>query len=148
MANEFWKSKSLNELSHEEWESLCDGCAKCCLHKLEDQITHEVAFTWVHCGLLDCQSCQCKDYPNRLEKVSSCLKISPTNLPNIVNALPHTCAYRLRYEGKDLYDWHPLISGDPNSVHDHEISIQGMAISENDVDRDELDLFIIEDEDF
>jgi uncharacterized cysteine cluster protein YcgN (CxxCxxCC family) len=148
MTNEFWKTKRLNELSHEEWESLCDGCAKCCLHKLQDSITQEVAFTWVHCSLLDCDSCKCKDYPNRLEKVSSCLKITPESLPKIANALPKTCAYKLLHEGKDLYDWHPLISKDSNLVHEYEISIKGMAISEDDVDSDELDLFIIEDEDF
>jgi len=148
MSHQFWKSKSLEELSHKEWESLCDGCGKCCLHKLEDPNSSEVSFTWVHCRLLETSSCRCSDYPNRLEKVPSCLKISPNNLPSIVKALPQTCAYRLIFEGKDLYDWHPLISGNIQSVHDFEISIADMAVCETEVSEDDLELFIVEDEEF
>ncbi|OIQ19849.1 MAG: hypothetical protein BM556_05025 [Bacteriovorax sp. MedPE-SWde] len=144
----FWKDKSLEQLNHSEWESLCDGCAKCCLHKLQDTETEEVAFTWVHCSLLDCSTCKCSDYPNRLELVPNCLKITYQELEKISSALPSTCAYRLLYEGKELPSWHPLISNDLQSIHTANISIKDMAINELEVDSDELDLFIIEDEDF
>lgn len=148
MKGQFWKEKTLSELSEKEWESLCDGCGKCCVHKLQDPITQEVSFTWVHCKLLDPQTCRCQDYPNRLEKVPSCLKISAQNIQTIAPALPRTCAYRLLHEGRDLYEWHPLISGDIQSVHDFEISIKDIAIHEEELDEDDLDLFLVDDESF
>lgn len=144
----FWKEKPLDKLSHEEWESLCDGCAKCCLHKLIDPITNEVGFTWAHCQILDSQSCQCTDYQNRLTLVPGCIKISSKNLPNIVHTLPRTCAYRLVFEGKDLPDYHPLICGSTQLIHELGNSIQGKSVSENDIEDDDLELFLVEDEDF
>ncbi|EQC47466.1 YcgN family cysteine cluster protein [Bacteriovorax sp. Seq25_V] len=146
MGKEFWKDIPLNQLSEEQWESLCDGCGKCCLNKLEDD--GEVAFTWVSCRFLDCETCQCTDYPNRLKNVPSCIKISPEKLDSLLPILPQTCAYKLIATGQDLYEWHHLISGDRSLVHEEEISVKGMAISEDEVDPDDLDLFIIDEEDF
>lgn len=111
----FWKLKSLAEMSREEWESLCDGCARCCLYRLEDADTAEIYFTNVHCRLLDTQTGRCTDYPNRSLRVPDCITITLKELENPY-WLPKSCAYRLLAEGKDLPDWHPLVSGDPDSV--------------------------------
>ncbi len=146
MTTKFWKTTPLDKLSHEQWESLCDGCGKCCLNKLQDE--EEIVFTWVSCKFLDCQSCQCTDYANRLNNVPSCIKITPEQLGSLLPILPNTCAYKLVANGEDLYEWHHLLSGDRNMVHDEEVSVRGMAISEDEVDPDDLDLFIVEEEDF
>jgi hypothetical protein len=111
----FWKRKALSELSPEEWESLCDGCAKCCLYRLEDEDTHEVFFTNVHCRLLETHTGRCSDYPNRSRRVPDCVTITPAVLEDPY-WLPRSCAYRLLAEGRDLPAWHPLVSGDPDSV--------------------------------
>jgi len=111
----FWKQKSLSEMSAEEWESLCDGCAKCCLYRLEDEDTREVYFTNVHCRLLDTPTGRCTDYPNRSVRVPDCVTITPAVLEDPY-WLPRTCAYRLIAEGRDLPAWHPLLSGDPQTV--------------------------------
>ena len=120
----FWEAKSLESLSPAEWESLCDGCARCCLVKLEDEETAEIAYTDVGCTLLDQQSCRCRDYPNRQAKVSDCVRLTPQAVRNL-GWLPPTCAYRLIAEGKSLYWWHPLVSGDPASVHAAGMSVRG-----------------------
>ena len=129
----FWKRKKLSEMNHEEWESLCDGCARCCLFKLEDEDTGELFYTEVACKLLDHKTCQCTDYKNRSTLVPDCITMSPDN-PEVFSWFPSTCAYRLLSEGKDLHSWHPLVSGDPDSVAKAGISIGGWAIPEEEVD--------------
>ncbi|HVZ07726.1 YcgN family cysteine cluster protein [Rhodopila sp.] len=125
----FWKTKRLEDMNSAEWESLCDGCGRCCLHKLRDLDTDELAFTNVACRMLDLQSCRCKDYPRRRRWVPDCVSLTPAALGEI-DWLPPSCAYRLLHEGKDLYWWHPLVSGDPNTVHEAGVSVQGRAITE------------------
>jgi uncharacterized cysteine cluster protein YcgN (CxxCxxCC family) len=125
----FWKQKSLSQMTPKEWESLCDGCGKCCLHKLEDIDTGEIAFTNVVCRLMEMGSCRCSRYEDRARLMPDCVTLTPEKLERL-NWMPSTCAYRLLNEGKELYDWHPLISGDSDSVHRAGISIRGRAISE------------------
>jgi uncharacterized protein len=120
----FWKTKTLVEMNASEWESLCDGCGKCCLSKLEDEDTGEIIWTSVACRLFDAGACNCRDYRNRTKKVDDCIQLTPQNVGTI-SWLPKTCAYRLVNEGKDLFDWHPLISGDPASVHAAGASVRG-----------------------
>ncbi len=124
MAEPFWKTKTLEEMSATEWESLCDGCGKCCLSKLEDEDTGEIHFTSVGCRLFNADTCRCGDYANRLKKVSDCVQLTPQNVRTI-SWLPRTCAYRLVAEGRDLFSWHPLVSGDADSVHKAGISMRG-----------------------
>ncbi len=137
----FWKRKTLDALSPGEWEALCDGCAKCCLYKLEDEDTAEVYFTNVHCRLLDTETGRCGDYPNRSRRVSDCVTISLEVLADPY-WLPATCAYRLLAEGKDLPEWHPLITGDPGSTSRALHSILGRTVCEDDAD--ELESHIID----
>lgn len=120
----FWKTKSLEEMSRVEWESLCDGCGKCCLSKLEDEDTGEIVWTSVACRLFDAGKCACRDYTNRNEKVPDCVILTTENVRTIP-WLPKTCAYRLVAEGRDLFDWHPLKSGRADSVHEARISVRG-----------------------
>lgn len=138
----FWKAKSLSELTKKEWESLCDGCAKCCLHKLEDEDTREVYYTEIVCRYMDEQSCQCSDYQNRTRLVPTCIWLTPENVYEH-DWLPQTCAYRLIAEGKELYSWHPLISGDAESVHDASMSVRHRAISDDRVDPDDYEEHIV-----
>lgn len=137
----FWRKKTLSEMSPEEWESLCDGCGKCCLVKLQDadlpMNTPEVDYTDVACRLLDCEACRCTDYANRREKVDDCVVLSPDNIA-MLKWMPSTCAYRLLREGRDLFWWHPLVSGDPNTVHEAGISVRGRVVSETLVRDEEL----------
>ena len=128
-AQPFWKRKKLAEMSLNEWESLCDGCAKCCLHKLEDTDTGEISYTNVACRLLDLKTCRCRHYTERTFLVPDCVELLPRNLPHL-KWLPSTCAYRLLDEGKDLPWWHPLVSGDPETVVKAGISAHGRVISE------------------
>lgn len=130
MTDEFWKRKSLAEMSAGEWESLCDGCALCCLHKLENEDTGEVFYTDIACKLLDVNSCRCTDYAARAKKVADCLVLS-IDEPDAFQWLPATCAYRLLADGGELPEWHPLITGDPGSVHEAGISAMGKVVSEN-----------------
>ena len=130
MTDRFWKRKSLGEMNPAEWESLCDGCALCCLRKIEDKASGEGYFTDIACRLLDLESCRCSDYPARVKQVVDCLVLSADE-PETFRWLPESCAYRRISEGKELPDWHPLITGDPDSVHEADISVKGKARSEN-----------------
>ncbi len=129
----FWRVKQLGEMTHDEWESLCDGCGKCCLIKLEDEDDGTIRNTDVACLLLDPVSCRCRDYARRQERVPDCLKITPGTIRSFLSWLPGTCAYRLVHEGRDLPRWHPLVSGDPESVHRAGISLRGRVVCEADV---------------
>jgi len=125
----FWKTKRLEDMTTEEWESLCDGCGRCCLHKLRYEDTNALAHTNVACRLLDLHSARCTDYARRHRKVPDCVSLTPATVREI-DWLPPTCGYRRLAEGKDLAWWHPLVSGDPNTVHEAGISVRGRAISE------------------
>ena len=127
----FWRTKTLEEMTDTEWESLCDGCARCCLNKLEDEDTGRVVYTDVGCSLLDGESCRCSDYAHRSDKVPECVRLTPREVRTLT-WLPTTCAYRLVAEGRDLYDWHPLVSGDPDSVHSAGVSVRGKTVREQD----------------
>lgn len=136
----FWVRKKLTEMTVSEWESLCDGCGRCCLQKFEYEDTMEVVESRIACRLFDISTCRCSDYPNRLKKVDDCIKLSPENVREI-EYLPDTCAYRRLAEGRRLSWWHPLISGDPTSVHAAGISVLDKdLISEDDVPPEDLEL--------
>lgn len=131
MSTSFWTEKTLEQMTPQEWESLCDGCGKCCLAKLEDEDTGEIYWTSVGCRLFDGDACTCKDYPNRLAKVPDCIRLNPENVRTIP-WLPQTCAYRLVAEGRDLYWWHHLLSGSRQTVHDAGISVRGKVTANED----------------
>jgi uncharacterized cysteine cluster protein YcgN (CxxCxxCC family) len=137
-AGKYWQEKTLEEMSLREWEGLCDGCARCCLVKLEDEDTEEIHYTDVGCTLLDGETCQCRDYKNRQKRVADCVRLTPKTVRSL-NWLPTTCAYRLLSEGKDLPDWHPLVSGDPESVHTAGVSVRKrISASEDDLTPDQI----------
>ena len=138
----FWKEKKLNEMSDVEWESLCDRCARCCLIKLEDEDTGELHFTNVSCHLLDTETCRCKDYTNRKFLVPECLLIKQMK-PQDYQWLPESCAYRLLTEGKDLPLWHPLVTGQTESVENAGISVTGFAVSEDYIHAEQIAEHII-----
>ena len=125
----FWEFKRLEEMTVAEWESLCDGCGLCCLVRFEDEETGEIIPTRVHCRLFDPDRCRCTDYAARKEHVPDCIKLSPGNI-EALEWMPPSCAYRRLHEGKDLPHWHPLITGDPESVHRAGVSVRGQTISE------------------
>lgn len=123
-AQPFWKSKTLGEMTEAEWESLCDGCGKCCLAGIEDEDTGQIFLTDVACKLFDSGLCRCSNYENRQKIVSDCVKLTPENVPELY-WLPKTCAYRLVDQKRDLFWWHPLVSGDPDTVHQANVSVRG-----------------------
>jgi uncharacterized cysteine cluster protein YcgN (CxxCxxCC family) len=125
----FWERKKLTEMTPEEWESLCDGCGRCCLKKFQDARTSEVVYTDVACRLLDCESCRCTNYPQRATLVADCVQLDPEQVDRL-DWLPPTCAYRRVADGKGLEWWHPLVSGDPQTVVQAGISVRGRALSE------------------
>nr|WP_321445019.1 YcgN family cysteine cluster protein [uncultured Cohaesibacter sp.] len=138
----FWHRKTLSEMSRVEWESLCDGCGRCCLNKLEDWDTGEIIWTNVACTLLDDQTCRCKDYDNRLETVPDCVPLNVEKVQSL-SWLPPTCAYRLLDEGFDLYWWHPLVSGDPESIHQAGISVRDKVVSEDGMEVQDYENYVV-----
>lgn len=139
----FWELP-LGDLNHNEWEALCDGCGRCCLRKLEDAETGEVAYTRVACRLLDCATAQCCDYANRFARVPDCIDLTPGTIAENAYWMPQSCAYRLRFEGKPLPAWHPLLTGRADTVVEAGISMAGRVISESGVDEDDLEDHVIE----
>ncbi|MBU3848224.1 MAG: YcgN family cysteine cluster protein [Candidatus Acinetobacter avistercoris] len=138
----FWKEYSLQEMTQDEWEAVCDGCGLCCLVKLEDEDTQEVSYTKVSCKLLDCKTGYCSDYENRVQHVPDCIQLDYKSLANI-NWLPTSCAYKRLYEGKKLPSWHYLNTGSRNSVIEAKKSVAGRCISELDIDEDEIDEYVV-----
>lgn len=143
LADRYWETKPMDTLNQAEWEALCDGCGKCCLNKLEDE-DGDVALTRVACRLLDDTKCLCSNYTMRHEFVPECIVMTPKTILDHLYWLPQTCAYRLVHERKPLYDWHPLVSGDANSVHAAGVSVQERTVSEINVHEDDWDDYIIE----
>ena len=141
-SSNFWETKSLNEMSDSEWEMLCDGCGRCCLVKLEDEDSNKIYITNVACKLLDLETCRCSDYANRLKAVPMCMNLK-TDLSEMVDYLPESCAYRLLHEGKPLESWHPLVSTNSDSVHEAGISVSEFAVSEKAIHPEQLEQHII-----
>jgi len=138
----FWRTVPLDKMTRDQWESLCDGCGRCCLNKLEDWDTGAIFWTDVACRLLDGHTCRCMDYPNRQAQVPDCIALTPRNVKDF-SWLPPTCGYRLVADGRDLYWWHPLVSGDPATVHDAGISVRDRTVSESGMPPEELEHHIV-----
>ena len=139
----YWESKTLEEMTPGEWEALCDGCGRCCLQKLEDRKTGKVQYTWVACYLFDTEACRCSNYAERVRLVKGCSVLTLSRV-RAYRWLPKTCAYRLVAGRNALPPWHPLITGDINSVHAAGMSVRGLAISEVHVHPDDVEYFSIE----
>ncbi len=129
MADQFWKTKTLDEMTDAEWESLCDGCGLCCMHKIQDDQSGEIYYTNLACKLFDLETCRCSNYAQRTKLVPDCLSLR--GMKNF-DWLPGSCGYRRVSNGQDLLEWHPLVSGDPNAVHKADISVKGKCLSEKD----------------
>ena len=142
-ASKFWNTKALNEMTVSEWESLCDGCGRCCLHKLEDIDTGLFYYTNVACRLLDRHSCRCRSYAARKSIVADCLDLSQSGGEQF-DWLPASCAYRRLHNGQPLPWWHPLVSGDPGTVHAAGVSVRGRTVDEQQVSSDQLEAHIID----
>ena len=140
----FWRTKTLEEMSRDEWESVCDGCGRCCLLKLEDEDTGEIAYTDIHCRLFDPDTCKCGNYALRKQLVKGCVILTPETIEDDKEWMPSTCAYRLLAEGKDLPSWHPLVSGRAESVEEAGISVRGLTVPEYEVDEEDYEDRIIE----
>ncbi len=132
----FWQAQDLKSLTRSQWESLCDGCGKCCLHKLQDEDDDQVYYTDVACRYLDPQTARCTDYTSRLQNVPGCLNLTPATLYDCYWWLPPSCAYRRLAEGKNLPAWHPLISGQADSVVTAGHSVANRSVSESELDED------------
>jgi uncharacterized cysteine cluster protein YcgN (CxxCxxCC family) len=144
LSKRFWEHKPLARMTQPEWEALCDGCGKCCLNKLEDEDTGEVALTCVACRLFDDTTCRCAQYDIRHQFVPECIVLKPENLDQHMYWMPQTCAYRLLWEGKPLFNWHPLISGSAETVHTAGVSMQHSTVSEFETPEEEWEDHIIE----
>ena len=144
LRKKFWETVPFDAMTTDEWEALCDGCGKCCLTKLEDADTAEVAYTNVACRLFDDATCRCSQYDIRKSIVPDCVIITPESIAQTAYWMPTTCAYRRLHEGKPLPDWHPLLTGDANSVHDAGMSMQARTVPEYEVAEDDLEDYVIE----
>jgi hypothetical protein len=142
----FWERKRLDQMTEAEWEALCDGCGKCCLNKLEDEDTGEVALTRVACRLFDDSTCRCSQYPIRHQFVPECIVMTPRNIGDHAYWLPDTCGYKRLWQGRPLEPWHPLISGRADSVHEAGISMQHRTVSEFEVADEDWEDHIIDDD--
>ncbi|MGK7651721.1 YcgN family cysteine cluster protein [Roseovarius sp. B08] len=140
----YWETVPLDRMTQKEWEALCDGCGKCCLNKLEDEDTGEVALTRIACRLFDDSTCRCANYEIRHQFVPECISLSPRTIEKSLYWLPETCAYKLLWNGKPLYDWHPLMSGTPESVHAAGVSVQNATLPEFEIPEDEWEEHLIE----
>jgi uncharacterized cysteine cluster protein YcgN (CxxCxxCC family) len=141
---EFWSRIPSVKMTADEWEALCDGCGKCCLNKLEDEDTHEVALTRVACRLLDDESCRCGQYDIRKTLVPECIQLTPETMKDVAYFMPTTCAYRLVHENKPLFWWHYLISGDANTVHEAGVSVKGITVPEFEIPEEDWEDYIID----
>lgn len=144
LRDRFWERLKLDELNEAEWEELCDGCGRCCLLKFEREGSTQVHHTSVACRLLDPVACRCKHYEARTRIVSDCIVLSPETIHETAAWLPRTCAYRLRHEGRPLFDWHHLVSGDRDDVHKAGISMRHRVVSETEINTDDIEKFVIE----
>jgi len=144
MSDKFWQQKTLFEMSREEWESVCDGCAKCCLTQLEDEDTQQLVFTDVACDLLNDNTCLCTDYDNRSQRVPSCVTMDAGNLQQAAEFAPPTCAYRLLLLGEPLPQWHHLMSGDRETIHTKQRSVRGRVVFQKDVDDADFEDHIVD----
>ena len=141
--NKFWETKSLTEMTGDEWESLCDGCARCCLIKLENEDDGNIHYTNVVCDLLDEEHCRCTQYQERSRYVPECVVVKPELIEQL-HWMPSTCAYRLLWEGKALPDWHPLVTGDVQSVHLAGISVRGRVFKQSDIKEENLEDHVVD----
>ncbi len=142
----FWETVPLKKMTAPEWEALCDGCGKCCLNKLEDADTGEVWFTRIACRLFDNATCRCANYEIRKSIVPECVVLTPDTLDDIAYWMPKSCAYRRLNEGRGLAAWHPLISGDPETVHRLTGSIRGRTLGEFEIPEEDWEDYIIDEE--
>ncbi len=138
IADRFWETKTFSQMTSREWESLCDGCAKCCLHKLEDEDTGEVYYTDIACRYLDENTCRCQNYAQRQQLVEGCIKLRPEDVAQF-DWLPSTCTYRLLAQGEDLPAWHPLLTGNSILIHQLGFSVKGKVVSENDIPEEDYE---------
>lgn len=144
LAKNYWRTTDLTDMSRPEWEALCDGCGKCCMLKLEDEDTGGVAYTNIACRLFDDKTCSCGNYALRKQMVAGCVVLTPENIERNAHWMPSTCAYRLLHEGKRLPAWHPLVTGDPDSVAKSGNSVEGQTVPEYDVEEDDYEDYIVE----
>lgn len=144
LAPEYWRTTPLSDMTRLEWEALCDGCGRCCLLKLEDEDTGQVAYTDVHCRLFDPDTCRCGNYAHRKRLVPGCVQLTPETIDASAPWMPETCAYRRLHEGRDLPDWHPLVTGDPGSPRKAGVAMHKSSVPEWEVDEDDLEDHIIE----
>jgi uncharacterized protein len=144
LRRKFWETVDLTDMTREEWEALCDGCGKCCLLKLEDDANDQLHYTNVACRLFDDKTCRCGNYPLRKQLVKGCVVLTPENIERNAHWMPSTCAYRLLEQGSPLPDWHPLVSGDPDTPRKADITMHGKTLAEYEVNEDDLEDYIIE----
>ena len=144
LRDRYWETTPLARMTQKEWEALCDGCGKCCMNKLEDDDTQEVALTRVACRLFDDTTCRCAQYPIRHQFVPECISLTPQSLDRNLYWMPETCAYKRLHLGRSLPDWHPLISGTPDTVHAAGVSMLNRTVPEFEVDEDDWEDHIIE----
>ena len=140
----FWVEKTLFDMSHDEWESICDGCAKCCLTQLEDEETNLLVFTDVACDLLDGETCQCTDYQNRSTKVPSCITMNRDNVHEVAEFAPPTCSYRLLLTDQPLPEWHHLVTGDRSVIHEQEKSVKGKVRFASEIDPEDIQDYVVD----